>query len=409
MAHFHRSRHARVVVDVGLLIALRVAGILIGLIYIKIYVNRLEPEALGIFFYLATLSYLLNALLFVPFDYYLQTYCTRMGERLSVRPIAKMTAVVLTLALALVGMIGTILVAFGQLAVVDIASLYVVAVLLFGCTSLRNLLNNRGYRRLVAIALVLEAAGRVGAFLLLATAVAPSGRMLFASAAAALLIELILLIGFAAVRLPWTRSAARHAASPVIATTAPVSVAAACNLVQMQSYRTIYPWADVSTSAAVFAVVTNVGSAGMAAAGQVFSQMLLPRIYGTGGAYTRQYVILAASLTVAVSIVAWLAAPVLVALITSPRYSAHAGLVTIGVFIEGTNLIMTAITARSVLKDNTRRLMIWSIAGATTGATGYAFTVTMMPESPAAIGAALLLSQTVVLGGLAFDAFGRSR
>lgn len=390
-------------VDVGLLAVLRMVAITIGLLYVKVYTNHLDPQALGLFFYLATLSYLLNALLFVPFDFYLQAYCARLEGRLPRTSLARMVGGVLIAALGLILAIGGVLVVLGKLEIIDIGSLYAVAVLLFGCTSLRNLLNNRGYRRTVATALVFEAIGRVCAFLLLTMMMKPSGRMLFVSTAAALLIELVLLAGFAALCLPWTRNALTSPQSPLIATTAPVSVAAACNLVQTQAYRTIYPWADASASAAMFAVVANVGSAGMAAVGQVFSQILLPRVYQSDGAYARRYIAYAAVLTVGISMIAWLIAPTLVAFITSPRYSAHAELIVFGVLTEGANVVMTAITAKSVLKGNTRRLMRWNIAGAVTGAVGYVLALMVASSSPAAIGIALLFSQAVVLGGMAID------
>lgn len=397
-------RSVRLLFDVGFLAMLRVVAIVIGLAYVKIYTNRLAPDALGIFFYLGTLSYLLNALLFVPFDFYLQAYCSRAGERLPIGPVARMTAGVLAAALTLVAAIGAILVALGQLAVLDILSLYVVAVLLFGCISLRNLLNNRGHRRIVAGALVFEAAGRVCAFVSLILFLTPSGRLLFASAGIALFLELIGLAIYAAIRLQWARDIARPASPALIPATAPVSVSAACNLVQLQAYRTMYPWAGNPAPAAIFAVVANVGSAGMSAVGQIFAQILLPRIYQSQGTYTRQYIRWALLLTLAVAAFAWIAAPMLVAFITSPQYSAHAELMVFGVLLEGANVIVSAVTVGSMLKDDTRRLMVWNIAGAVVGAAGYAAALTIAQTSPAAIGVALLLSQVVVLGGLGFNA-----
>ncbi len=397
-------RSVRLLFDIGFLAMLRVVAIVIGLAYVKIYTNRLAPDALGIFFYLGTLSYLLNALLFIPFDFYLQAYCSRAGERLPIGPLARMTAGVLGAALVLVAAIGAILVASGQLAILDVASLYVVAVLLFGCMSLRNLLNNRGHRRVVASALVFEAAGRIGAFVSLILILAPSGRLLFASAGIALFLELIALAIYAAARLHWATDAIAPASPALIPATAPVSVSAACNLVQLQGYRTMYPWAGNPAPAAIFAVVANVGSAGMAAAGQIFAQMLLPRIYHSQGGYARHYIRWAMLLTLAVAAVAWVAAPTLVAFITSPQYSAHAGLVVFGVLLEGANVIVSAVTVGSMLKDDTRRLMVWNVAGAVVGAAGYAIALTIAPSSPAAIGFALLSSQVVTLGGLAINA-----
>lgn len=390
----------RLLIDIGLLTLMRVVAITIGLLFVKVYTNSLTPEAIGIFFYLATLSYLLNALIFVPFDYYIQAYCAHAGDSLPLRPIARMTGGVLIAALGLVLVVGATLVALGELALPEIGSLYLVAVLLFGCTSLRNLLNNRGHRRTVAAALVFEALFRVCAFLALAKMLAPSGHLLFASAAVALLLELLGLGMVAAARLPWSKTAEAAPTQPLLGATAPVSASAGCNLVQLQGYRTLYPWCDAPASAALFAVVANVGSAAMAAGGQIFSQILLPRIYHSKGAFVRVYIGLAALLTVVVAAVAWLVATPLVAFISSPSYTPYAGLIVFGVLMEGANLILAGLTAGSMLQGDTRRLMAWNVVGALLAAAGYALALAIAPRNPAAIGLAVVVSQCVVIGGL---------
>lgn len=393
------KRHSRLLLDVGLLIALRISAITVGLVYVKVYTSRLTTNDLGIFFYLTTLSYLINALLFVPYDYYIQAYCSRAGEHLPWRPVARMTGGVLTAALLLALAAGSLLIVLGQLTVSDVALLYGMAVLLFVCTSLRNLLNNRGHRRIAAAALLIEAVGRISAFLLLLFAFTPSGRVLFGSAAAALVVELLVLTGFAASKLSWTGDSTLPRSS-IVATTAPVSISAACNLLQLQGYRTMYPWSGIPTTAALFAVVANIGAAGMMAAGQVFSQIFLPRVYQSGGEFIGTYVKLATVLIMAVAAFAWIVSPWLVPFMTSPLYGRYAGLIVFGVVMEGSNLIVAAIAARSMLQGDTRHLMTWNIASAVVGAGGYGLSIVFAPDSPMAIGIALLLSQTVVVGGL---------
>lgn len=388
------------VADIGLLIAFRISAIIVGLLYVKIYTGHLPPQALGIFFYMTTLSYLMNALIFVPFDYYIQAYCSSSGEELPVRPIVRMTMGVILMALLLAAAIGGLLVFLGQISVFDVVLLYIMAVLLFGCTSLRNLLNNRGHRRVAAASLLIEAIGRVTAFLSFLLAFMPSGQLLFGSAAAALAAELLMLIYVAVTRLRWRRDMAGPIMPSILGTTAPVSGSAACNLIQLQGYRTLYPWSGVPATAALFAVVANIGAAGMMAAGQVFSQMLLPRVYQSGGEFIHTYVKLALLLVLFVGLSAWVISPWLVPFMTSPVYGGYAGLIVFGVVMEGANLIVAAIAARAMLRHETSKLIIWNVAGALVAGGGYGLSIVLIPDRPVAIGISLLLSQAIVVGGL---------
>lgn len=389
--------------DIGLLIAFRMSAIVVGLIYVKIYTGHLTPRALGIFFYMTTLSYLMNALIFVPFDYYIQAYCSSSGDDLPVRPIVRMTVNVILMALALAGAIGGLLVFLGQLSIGDVVLLYIMSVLLFACTSLRNLLNNRGHRRVAAASLLVEAIGRVSAFLTFLLAFMPSGQLLFGSAAAALAVELLMLVYVAVTRLRWRSDMVGPVAPSIFGTTGPVSGSAACNLLQLQGYRTLYPWSGVPTTAALFAVVANIGAAGMMAAGQVFSQMLLPRIYQSKGDFIHSYVKLASLLVLFVALSAWAISPWLVPFMTSSVYSGYAGLIVFGVIMEGANLIVAAIAARAMLRDETSTLIVWNVAGALVAGGGYAVSIALLPDRPVAIGISLALSQAVVVGGLMFN------
>lgn len=408
MAIFRELRPSTLV-DIGMLTTMRIAAIGIGLVYVKIYTNVLTPESIGVFFYLATLSYILNALFFVPLDYYFQSYFATCGEKLPLRVIGRITTVALAASGALISVLGALLVMLGQLEGRDVLSLFAMAVALSGCITLRNLLNNRGHRHVAAAALLFESAARVLVFLGLTLAFAPSGRLLFVSAMVGLFLELAALVVYAARRLSWTGEPGQLVPTGVLRTVMPISIAAGCNLIQSQSYRPVYTWAGVSASAASFAVVANIGAAGMAAAGQVFSQMLTPRIYKSDGTYLGRYVLGATLLTILVAAIAWFFSETLVTAITSSQYRGYAKLMVVGVAMEGANLIVAAITARSTLQGDTRSLMMWNVAGAAVALAGYCAGMALIPNNPAAIGAGLLASQAVVVGGLLINLRRRPR
>ena len=55
-------------IENGIVIGLRLLSIAVGFAYIKIYTNNLSTEEIGRYFYLVTLSYVMNAIIFVPID-----------------------------------------------------------------------------------------------------------------------------------------------------------------------------------------------------------------------------------------------------------------------------------------------------------------------------------------------------
>src|SRR3954470_1701630 len=59
--------------DTLLAIVSRIVVIGAQLGYVKLYSNRLDNHELGLYFFLFTVSYSLNAFLFVPLDYYQQS------------------------------------------------------------------------------------------------------------------------------------------------------------------------------------------------------------------------------------------------------------------------------------------------------------------------------------------------
>jgi hypothetical protein len=88
---------------------------------------------------------------------------------------------------------------------------------------------------------------------------------------------------------------------------------------------------------------------------------------------------------------------------TSSVYSGYAGLIVFGVIMEGANLIVAAIAARAMLRDETSTLIVWNVAGALVAGGGYAVSIVLLPDRPVAIGISLALSQAVVVGGLMFN------
>src|SRR3546814_13735551 len=101
----------------------------------------------------------------------------------------------------------------------------------------------------------------------------------------------------------------------------PISVSAVCNVLQLQTYRVLYVWFGVPATAAIYAVVSNLGAAGMSAISSVFSQMFLPRVYASRGTYLGTYVRNGLIAALLLAIGAALLAKPLLHFLTKDRYA----------------------------------------------------------------------------------------
>lgn len=384
---------------------LRLSAIGIGVLYVKLYTGTISAEALGLFFYLTTLSYALNAFVFVPFDFFIQAKLATQDGALPLKALARVAAAASGIALTIAMVGGIVLLFFGKIAPGDMIGAFTMAVLLAGCTSGRNLLNNRGARLFVVIMFVFESIGRVAALLVVSSFARPDGRLLFYSSGSALLLELVI-IGFWTLRTIGVNRSAPSTSDDLsvrsfVKSAIPISISAACNLVQLQSFRLLWVWAGFPASAAIFAVVANVGASGMSAAGQVMSQILLPRVYQTRGAFAWTYFRLAAVAIAIVLMVGLVFSYTLVSLLTTDHYVPYAPLLGYGVLVEGANLLISGATAVMMLRSQIWKMLPCNIAGATVALVGNGLALYFFPTMPAAIGVPLLASQIVVLGTLA--------
>ena len=125
------------------IVGLRVLSVGTGLAYVKAYTGQLTVDEVGAFFYLSTLSYALNALVFLPIDSYMQARIAGL-EAVPGPAVRRLIVATLGAGLAACAIVSAPFVWFHKLQLADLPWLYAVAALLYLCTSLRNLLNIRG-------------------------------------------------------------------------------------------------------------------------------------------------------------------------------------------------------------------------------------------------------------------------
>jgi O-antigen/teichoic acid export membrane protein len=379
-----------------IVVVIRLLSIAAGLAYVKAYTRALSNEEVGAFFYLGTLSYALNALIFVPVDFYMQARIATMSD-LPVAGVRALAIKVLLIGMATACVISAPLIYAGKLHIADLPALYAVASLLYLCTSMRGLLNNRGNPIFVSAMLLLESIGRLAAFLLTALAFGASARILMVSSAMALTVELAVII--AQVRRRLALSYALKSLDPpgaILRAAAPIAGAALCNVMQLQCYRVVYPLAGLGAASGTYGVVSNIGAAAMSACGSIFSQIHVPRLYRSRGASIGRFVGMATLLAGVVLVAAMSFAPFLVNLLTKQQYVPYALAVGFGVVTEACNLIIGGYAVLLTLEQRAGTLLKFNLAAAVLSVGGCLAALALRPEEPFLIGITIVGSQLLM-------------
>ena len=384
-------------IENGIVIGLRLLSIAVGFAYIKIYTNNLSTEEIGRYFYLVTLSYVMNAIIFVPIDYYMQAKLALSDKVIPFGALWKLNKVVCFIALILCLFVGLPLLYLGKIHATDIFGIYVTSVLFYLCSSSRGLLNNRGFKVFVVMMLVFEGGARLGLFMLVANyGNATSGALLYSSILAFLL-EFLIIGFFSLKRLEYNwLNEGFDDFKTVFGSSYAISVSAICNLAQLQSYRLMYVWAGAPATAAIYVVVTNLGSAGMGAISSVYSQIFLPKIYASKGVFTLTYIRNALILALIVGIGATLTGKYLLLFLTKNDYIEYANAIGFGVLVEAGNLVIGAATVYLMLNNAAKSAIFCNIAAALGSMAGGYLALYFWPENAFAIGVPIALSQIFI-------------
>lgn len=379
------------------LVGIRFLSILVGLFYVKYYTNKLSIEQVGIFFYLGTLSYLLNAFVFVPVDCYAQA---KLSERsiLPTKALLKLIVAALLVAFLICLAMSVPLVALGKLSVFDVPLLYFMAVLLAMCSSFRNLFNNRGYALLSAGMVLVESLGRLIIFILVVWLLGATAQTLLLSSVLALSIELAILFWQALRRLPFVSNGQAIGTCMQIArVSAVLAGGAVSNAVQLQSYKVVYQSVGYSSTAAVFGVVSNIGAVAMSACSQVFSQVFLPRLYQDKGAFIGKYVLMGCGVASFLLVGAMLFSRFIVAQLTSLEYVPYAYAIGAGVLLEAGNMLIGAYSVYLTLNGRAPALLWLQGIGALVSMLGIMVAIILAPGSAFYLGCILVVSQFTVV------------
>jgi len=377
---------------------LRILSIGLQLTYVKSYTHYLSVTELGYSFYLTALSYAINALVLIPADFYQQALLSAYYDRVfPLGSIISLNKKILSLAMALTTVLSIPICVAGKLNIFDVVLIFGLAVFLYFSTSFRNYLNNRGHNLFTGWMLFLEAGLKILSFMLLLAAGVPHVNAFVLSTVIAFAVEVLCLAIFFYLKIPFTQCyTADISFKSLFKTSSAVSFSAVCNWLQLQGYRIVYVWLGFPEIAGIYAAVSNLGIMGMNAASIVFSQMFLPKVYSSRGAYIIQYIKYAVLLCLVVLLGYIMLGKILLLVLTKREFEPYARLMIFGVIVEAGNLLIGAASTYFTIRRKSFHLVLPNIAGVLCAGIGLSICLSWRPRNFYLLGLALMCSQLIV-------------
>lgn len=344
---------------------MRILVVILQLVFLKIYSNYTSVYELGIYYFLFTLSYSLNAFLLVPLDYFQQSqlYELKAGN-FSLRSffginvwVVKFTAILL-----IFGMIVCWFIVPSYIFVLPV--IIMLALSTYIVNLLRGITNNLERRRFAIYTLLLETILKIFIFYTIQHYFHPSAVTILVAILSASLItgSLLFLIvrRFEEYKIPKIKN---FVAKEVTRFSYPVSVGAVVNWIQLQGYRMILVPLGLVEVVGIYGTVANVGTSGMNALSTVYSQLFVPNLYKSHGAYIRTYLKYALLAVILVLCGGYFLSDIIIGILTKHEFVKYSSLIVFGIFSEAGNFLIGGLTIYLTIKNLTRVSMKASITG----------------------------------------------
>lgn len=386
--------------DVLAIVTSRGAIIIGQLYYVKLFTGALSDYELGVYYFLTTLSYSLNAFVFVPLDAYQQskTY-SFLRKQYSILSFVLINKKIFKCIGLFTCFFAGMLYLFFNLAYMFFCWLVVIlAICLYVASALRNLVNNLEHRKATCYLQIIEVVAKIIVLRTFFEFFSRNSTNLILSN----ILSVVLIIGITVgllkkVGIFQTGELVPISLVEIMKFAYPISLSAMLNWVQLQSYRLIFVSIGYTEFVGIFASVTALGVAAMSAASIIYSQCFLPLVYKSSGANAKRYVWGGFGVVGLVSISCLLLSDFLVPLLTKPTYGEYSYLIVYGVFIEAGNFIIGSIGLKVAILGKTEMLIKGSIVSAGFALTGLVFFCFSYFISFHALGLSLVVSQCVMI------------
>ncbi|OAQ38797.1 hypothetical protein A5893_12165 [Pedobacter psychrophilus] len=383
---------------------MRILVVILQLVFLKIYSNYTSVYELGIYYFLFTLSYSLNAFLLVPLDYFQQSQLYDLkSSNYSLKSFFKINVWVIKLIL-LILIFGVILCLFIMPAYVYVLPIItILALSTYVVNLLRGISNNLERRRIAIYTLLLETILKSIIFYTLQYFWHPSAIIILIAVLLSSLITLSILC-ILIKRFDEYESSEIHIfeARDVIKFSYPISIGAVVNWIQLQGYRMILVPLGLVEVVGIYGTVANVGTSGMSALSTVYSQLFVPNLYKSQGKYIKTYLQYALATILLVICVGYLLSDLIIEILTKAEFIKYSYIIVFGILSEAGNFLIGGLTIYLTIKKLTKSSMKASITGLFIFFTSFIILYLLKKVNVYTIGIPIILTQIIITFYLGF-------
>lgn len=384
------------------IIGVRFLTVLVQLLFIKSVTNAISVNELGVYYFLLTISYTLNAVLFVPLDYFQQsTLYKYIKEEISIKSYFVLNKRLLFPILVLIG-VGSVSIGCFEVyySIVFIATM-LMSIVTYGSLFLRGIVNNLEHRRSAAYNLFLEGILRILFLYLLFSVFEATPLVVLLAFILASCVTNVLLLRYI-MKFPEYRQGKiiEVKIADIFRFSYPISIGAIANWIQLQSYRLVLVPLGFSESVGFYATVANVGASGMNVCSTIYNQLFMPDLYKTKGRFLGKYISFSFCIILVVLLVAILLKNIIVELLANSHYIRYSCLIFYGIIVEAGNFIVGAFTTFLGIHNKTKYSLKVSLLGAFSFILLFSLFLFSGNITPYTVGIPIVFSQIIVAGYL---------
>lgn len=386
---------------ISLNITARIIVVICQLLCIKLYTTSVTPSELGYYFFLISLSYSINSLIFIPLDYFQQANIRKNNKTPSnLKSLMilnkKICAIYLAAAVMLILISTFIFNSHTNKLIIILALAYI----LYVTQCLRNTLNNLQHQKEMSLSFIIESTSKIIIFSMFISYVKPTAETILYTWILSLVLTTFYLYRSAkkiGLFIKWDAQPAENVAIKDVAIFAyPLALSAFFNWIQLQGYRIILVPLGYSEAVGIFGTISAIGSSAVGAISLIYTQQFSPKIYHTKGKYTLTYIKGAIVAIFCVAVTLALTGKFITTLLTTNTLVEHWELILYGVFIDGITMLIGAFSIHCTLQNQTKLIILPTLAGVISGVSLFTIFYLLDFITTHTIGIPLIITQFLI-------------